>query len=108
MWILFVALLIYFTASKNQNYIILTSLITLGFVLLSIEENILSNNISYLYLIGALCFLGYTYTQSRYFIVIKLIADCLLYVNTSIVITYDWIFAWPVIIDILQLSLLRT
>ena len=107
MWILFIGLLIYFTASKNQNYIIITSIILLGFALLTIENNIMSDNISYLYLLGSLCFLAYATIGSKYFIVLKLITDCLLYMNISIVVTYEWLFLWPVIIDILQLSLVK-
>ena len=107
MWILFVALLIYFISSKNQNYIIITSMIVLGVILMTIPENIMSNNIEYLYLLESLCFLSYTITYSKYFIVLKLILDCILYVNVSIVLTYEWVFLYPIILDVLQLSLLR-
>jgi hypothetical protein len=107
MWILFIGILIYFITSKNENYIIITSLILLGFILISIGDNIMSDNISYIYLLGSLCFLAYKILSSKYFIVLKLITDCLLYMNVSIVISYEWLFIWPIIIDVLQLSLLR-
>lgn len=106
MWIVVVGLLLYLTYTDNAILFFVN--IALGIVLLLTTDNLMSDNIEYLYVLSAIVFVIYQTTKNRFLIVLKLILDATTYILVSTTVEYNWIFTIPIVLDIMQLCLFRT
>ena len=71
-----------------------------------IQDNFMSFNTNNLYMGSVLSYTGYIITKNKYFLCMKLCLDILLYFSVSVVDDIGLIFNFPIIIDIMQLSLI--
>lgn len=105
MWIVAVGLLLHL--SFSNNIILFLVNITLGVVLLLTTNNLMSDNIEFLYLLSSILFTLHAVTGKRIFIVVKLITDFVTYIFVGTIIDYHWIFTLPIVLDVLQLALVK-
>ena len=105
MWIVSVGLLLYLSFSYNLIIFVVNA--TLGIILLLTTANLMSDNIEYLYLLSSIMFVLHAVTRKRIFIVVKLIIDFITYIFVGTIIDYSWLFTLPIVLDVMQLTLLK-
>lgn len=99
MWVVSVGLLLYLVFSFSLINIIIGCLILIS------PANLMSCNIEYLYIMSAILFLAYKASDNKIFLPLKLILDFIIYILAGTAIEYDWVFTFPIALDLLQLIL---
>lgn len=103
MWIVLVSAVLYI--SFGHNVIVLGVNAVLVCILLIAPNNLMSDNIEYLYLISALLYVISIQMNNRWLILPKLVIDFMLLILIGVSIDYSWVFSSLVILDILELAL---
>jgi len=106
MWLVLNAIITLTQNYQKVNYIIFVMLLIIGLWLISFEENYMTYNTDGVYLGIILCYVGFVITKNKLFICLKLLLGMILYFLISVVTDTEWIILFPLILDILQLSLI--
>lgn len=105
MWIVLIGLLLHLAFSSNAILFLVN--IVVGIVLLLANSSLMSDNIEYLYLFSSILYSLHVTTHKRIFAVVKLISDLGIYIFGATIMDQNWILLAPVIVDVMQLMLIR-